>query len=236
MLSGPELAATAAPRLLTLAPPSPDTRIRTPLPSKTHGPASLRGVIGPSWPLTGAPVGEGVLAPRACPWVPNSWRFLASSPARCIAAAEGDGIGTGFEVAFGATGLSEVDMTLSCIISDPLACVTCSCDESSSTVRSPLVLSFVTTGGARDRDEVAFCSLRLRADSLDRLGKAASAALGSSPFCTGAPCWGWSPSSESSCSHSSGSSTSASRSAAARQLGQMKIGYDGEAKRARMHL
>jgi hypothetical protein len=34
-------------------------------PSNTHGPASFRGVMGPSWPLvTGAPVGEGVLVSR----------------------------------------------------------------------------------------------------------------------------------------------------------------------------
>jgi len=98
--------------------------------------------------------------------------------------------------------------------------------------------SIVTSPSSTSLGCGAACACRvLRTDSLDLRGGASEDWLSElSRACSKAPSCGRSPSSESSCSHSSGSSTSASRSAAARQFGQMKIGYDGDAKSDLMHL
>ena len=93
------------------------------------------------------------------------------------------------------------------------------------------------TSASFDCDAAICASRALRTDSLDLRGGASEGWLSElSRACSNAPSCDRSPSSESSCSHSSGSSTSASRSAAARQLGQMKIGYDGEARSDLIHL
>lgn len=77
-------------------------RARMPLPSNTQGPASLRGVIGPSplivttpppCPAAAAPLGEGVRVPPCRdPVGPAAAEMRDAEPERCEAAEE-DGMG-----------------------------------------------------------------------------------------------------------------------------------------------
>lgn len=236
----------AASKLITCGAPTVASppRILTPLPSNTHGPASFRGVMGPSGPIrTGlAPVGEGVLVALFgvdVPFVPPAVRLLLVPP-RLDAAAEG--IGTGSEVAWDTEGpfvtsvspafWGESDRSGPSKISR--------CDE------SMLMVTSIRSGactGAGDAGAAAGASgaRTLLADSRDFRGAAMAGAciaeLALLPEgCASPPAWSFAGSSESSCSHSSGSSTSASRSAAARQLGHMKMGYDGDERSDLMHL
>lgn len=224
--------------------------MRTPLPSKTQGPASLRGVIGPSWPFSkaGLPeVGDGVLV---------SLRPVVAAE-ECVLAARAVGIGIGLDVALadswllvGRLGLpfgvfrllvDEADCMLLAGVSDPPSIMVMS-------IASESCCAGVRIGSAGVGGTTGMRTLRalrtLLVDSLDFRGGAivcgwAPVPDAAAPLPVGfsaAPSCSLFSSSESACSHSSGSSTSASRSAAARQFGQMKIGYEGDDSNDRIHL
>lgn len=221
--------------------------MRTPLPSNTHGPASLRGVIGPSCPFIiiraagFADVGDGVLVslrPPVAACAPLAVRVV--------------GIGIGLDVALAESWplVESLGLSLALLPLFVEEAPDCRMLAGVSELASVMVTSIasesccagVRTGSAGVGGATGIRTLRtLLADSLDfrggamvcDWGAAAAVPLG---FGAAAPSCSSFSSSESACSHSSGSSTSASRSAAARQLGQMKIGYDGDDSRERMHL
>jgi len=248
----------------TTASPPPPSRMRTPLPSKTHGPASLRGVMGPSCPpisaaAAGVPpdAGDGVLAPSLRPagiaaaaaaadgWVlPLAVRGAGMAMGLDVALLEsrplGDRPGRPFGVLFRLLGeMADGDASLSGVSEAPpstVVSIMVVSMASGSCCAGTLAVAGIACGRAprtllpesRDfRRAAIVCGWAVGLN-----GGAALLALGFSE----APSCSLAASSESACSHSSGSSTSASRSAAARQFGHMKIGYEGEASRDRMHL
>ena len=204
--------------------------MRTPLPSNTHGPASLRGVIGPSCPFSSAglpdDVGDGVLV---------SPRPVAAAPEEVVRAV---GIGTGLEVAFVESWLVERPGRELGVVRVSVGAADCGLVV--------VVVVVVVAGGVSES-----CSIMVTSIASGSRCCAAAAAVAGTAAAAGSRdvrgvCDGWPPgpdagpalavgsseapscplasSSEASCSHSSGSSTSASRSAAARQFGQMKMG------------
>lgn len=214
--------------------------MRTPLPSNTHGPASLRGVIGPSCPFIiraaglFADVGDGVLV---------SFRPVDGAPLAVRAV----GIGIGLDVALAESWPPLVErLGLSLFVEEAPDCrmLLAGVSELASvmvtSIASESCCAGVRTGSAGVGGATGIRTLRtLLADSLDFRGGATVCDWGAAVplgFGAAAPSCSSFSSEESACSHSSGSSTSASRSAAARQLGQMKIGYDGDDSRERMHL
>ncbi len=85
----------------------PGARVRMPLPSSTNGPASFRGVIGPSWPfvMIWLPVGEGVLVCRSSDGVdarvpPLLFEVIVAVAAARLPGPKGVGMGTGSDVAW----------------------------------------------------------------------------------------------------------------------------------------
>jgi hypothetical protein len=214
-------------------------RMRTPLPSKTHGPASLRGVIGPSCPFNRAgfiEVGDGVLV--------SLRPVVAAEEARAV------GIGMGLDVALAESWLS-VEKTgrpfgvWRVVVEGVDSRLLAGVSDSSSIMVTSIASGPCCAGTEGVGGTTGTRTLRtLLADSLDFRGGAivcdwAPGPGAAPPLPLGfneAPSCSLASSSEASCSHSSGSSTSASRSAAARQFGQMKIGYEGEDSNDLMHL
>lgn len=215
----------------------PPRRIRTPLPSKTQGPTSFLGVMGPSLPFAKAGWavgGEGVLAD-------SSGRLGIEVLMLLLLGLEEVGMPMGVEVAFIDTlrllddlGRAPMGLSVRLTLFDEMALAKLAVASFASDGASVMVRS-ITSG---DCCIVVFdgmagvSSLDLRGGGIAWLLTCCcrSAAAASSSCCSSGP------SSESTCSHSSGSSTSASRSAAALQLGQIKIGYEGEESKDRIHL
>jgi hypothetical protein len=217
----------AASRLAVASPPS---RMRTPLPSNTHGPASLRGVIGPSGPPSNAgfpEAGDGVLVsprPVAAAAAPEDARAVGIAMGLTVAFAESCWWALLASVRLGREppallrvptegvvvdwALSDGTSESTSIIVSSTASGESSCAGADGTAGRALLVE------SRDFAAVVGCC------APSGPATAAPLAVGSSE----APSCSLGSSSEASCSHSSGSSTSASRSAAARQLGQMKIG------------
>lgn len=231
-----------------------------PLPSKTQGPASFRGVMGPScvtWPPPWRPCapagsfGDGVRVGRVLVVVElvavtAVWtRLIPMSGSVCA-----PGMGTGsVRECVGMGGRSSAgggrrdscdrlvswDLLVSCdrlASSDRLV----SFDRRASWDRRG---SWTRRGGGGAMSMVTSIgsgsSTSGREESTPPPSTVWPLIMGWSeaPFCCfSPPC----SSSDAKCSHSSGSSTSASRSATARQFGHMNIGYCGEASSIRMHL
>lgn len=191
------------------------TPIRAPLPSNTHGPASLRGVIGPSCPLV---VGT--------PPLPGLGVLLVLGVAF--------GIATGSDAMWDAASVVEGVLAPS-LLGMALFITMLSVEDDA---EGPTTSPWLGVRGTADRDRSNEDLARSAADALARSSdvlilstdvlpastwaggsKRGSLDLPSSDFS-----FSLSASSSFNSSQSSGSSTSASRSAAARQLGQMKIG------------
>lgn len=199
--------------------------MRAPLPSKTHGPASFRGVIGPSCPFVAGTPLPGLGVRRACTAdigmgtgkeaaaeEPPSWERAsvvegvlapslsgtASASSMTTLTEDEDAEGrAGGSSSWGEGSGATVDRERSREALDRSA-AEARARSSDVRIRSTDVLPASTLAGGSRRG------------SLDRLSSASSLSF--------------SASSSFSSSQSSGSSTSASRSAAARQLGQMKMG------------
>lgn len=181
----------------------------------THGPASLRGVMGPSCPFpVGKPLpGLGVLL---TPGVPV-------------------GIGTGSDIAWDD---SVVDGVLASPSLIPASAMTTFSDVVDAEAPGSCSSWAGVMGGTPDRDRSSEVLALSAADALARSSDVRILSIDALPASTWAggsrrgsldllsseASFGSPSTSSFNCSQSSGSSTSASRSAAARQFGQMKIG------------
>lgn len=187
------------------------TPILAPLPSNTHGPASFRGVIGPSWPFD-----------AGTPPLPGLGVLLAFGVAVGIVI----GSDVAWEFPADTGGLSDlVDASASgsamfsdeTFIADPWVSSAELC-AAADRDRSTEVLALSTADALAFSKELLILSMDVRPastcaggsrrGSLDRFS-ALSSLLSASSL---------------TCSQSSGSSTSASRSAAARQFGHINMG------------
>lgn len=184
------------------------TPILAPLPSNTHGPASLRGVIGPSWPfaaVTPPLPGLGVLLAFGV-----AVGIAIGSDVACESAADDVG-GLSDRVDASTSGRARFSDEVLVFSAEP--CAAAARDRSSEVLAlSPadaLVLSTEVLILSEDGRPASTGAAGSRRGSLDRPSALSSSLVSASSLI---------------CSQSSGSSTSASRSAAARQLGQINIG------------